>query len=212
MATPKSQRIGIWIIAIVMLVGTIGSFAVMVLANNNQQIDQARFQQLSDEFEEAKTQQASELSDKYFDTLNKFAKVPAKFNAKSVTKLATKDLITGKGGEIKEGDISYSIYYIGWNPDGKIFDQSFADDGKSLSAPLGGGQFIEGMNEGIVGMKIGGVRQITIPADLAYGEKGQGDDIPPNTPIKFIVLAIEVEEIEPSKELLDLYGQQQQQY
>jgi FKBP-type peptidyl-prolyl cis-trans isomerase FkpA len=49
---------------------------------------------------------------------------------------------------------------------------------------------IQGWKEGMKGMKIGGIREITIPSDKAYGESGQGDDIPANTPLKFVVMAI----------------------
>ena len=47
-----------------------------------------------------------------------------------------------------------------------------------------------GWYDGVEGMKIGGVREVTIPAGLAYGETGSGEDIPPNTPIKFLIMAI----------------------
>ena len=49
---------------------------------------------------------------------------------------------------------------------------------------------IGGWKKGIVGMKIGGVRELTIPSAQAYGEEGSGDDIPANTPLKFVVLAV----------------------
>lgn len=209
MATPKGQRIGIWIIAIVMTIGTLGSFAVMVLANNNQQTSTARLQELMTSYQKQVADQTDKLSAQYFATFDKYASEPAAFDAASVTELATKDLVAGNGAEIKAGDTSYSIYYIGWNPKGKVFDQSI--DGQKLKAPLAGGQFVEGMNKGVVGMKIGGVREISIPAAQAYGATGQGADIPPNTPIKFVVMAIpSVTQIQPSKELMDLYAASQQ--
>lgn len=210
MATGKSQRIGIWIIAIVMTVGTLGSFAVMVLANDNQKASQSQLTDLMAEYQKETAAQADELSNKYFDTFNKFAGEPAAYDAATVTELTTRDLTVGDGAEIKDGATDYSIYYIGWNPTGKVFDQSI--DGKKLKTPLPGGQFVEGMNKGVVGMKIGGVREISIPAAQAYGATGQGADIPPNTPLKFIVMAIpKVDEIQPSKELMDLYAASQQQ-
>lgn len=208
MATPKSQRIGIWIIAIVMTIGTLGSFAVMVLANNNQQTSAARLKELMANYQSEVTMQSDKLSAQYFDTFSSYASRPAAYDAASVTELATNDLKVGDGIEIKDGATNYSIYYIGWNPKGKVFDQSIS--GQKLKAPLAGGQFVEGMNKGVVGMKLGGVREISIPAAQAYGATGSGADIPANTPIKFIVMAIpKVNNVQPSKELMDLYAASQ---
>lgn len=210
MATAKSQRIGIWIIAIVMTIGTIGSFMVMILANDNVKNDQAKLTELMSSYQKEVSDQNDTLSGKYFATFKKYESRPAAFDAAGVTELKTDDLLVGDGAELKDGATDYSIYYIGWNPTGKVFDQSI--DGDKLKAPLAGGQFVEGMNKGVVGMKIGGVREITIPAAQAYGATGQGEDIPPNTPLKFIVLAIsKVNDIQPSKELMDLYEASQRQ-
>jgi hypothetical protein len=64
---------------------------------------------------------------------------------------------------------------------------------------------LEGWNLGIVGMKLGGVREITIPSELAYKDE-ESDVIPANSPLKFIVMLISsIEEIEPSDELYELY-------
>ena len=99
----------------------------------------------------------------------------------------------GDGAEVKN-DTKFSVYYIGWNAKGEVFDQSIAD-GK-LKAPLNldgpaNMLVIQGWKEGLVGMKIGGVRELTIPADKAYGKQSQGDKIPTNSPLKFVVMAIE---------------------
>lgn len=201
MATPKKQRIGIWIIAAVMLVGTLGSFAVMVLANENSQQDLAEQQKLYDDYMKQLEKQKAEdertakmLSDKYYSEFAKYRDMPASFDESSVgDTVATNDLKAGDGAEIKEGT-KYKAYYIGWTPKGTVFDSSFDD--KSLKAPIDTSQMslIEGWNKGVVGMKVGGVREITIPSDLAYGEEGSGEKIGPNTPIKFIVMIIETVE------------------
>lgn len=194
MATTKSQRIGIWIIAIVLTVGTIGSFFVMVLANKNAKIDleaqqsiKEKYQKIAAEYQAKVDAQSKELSAKYYPILAQYKDQVNKFNAESVNTLGKVDLLVGDGAEIKK-DSKYSAYYIGWNPDGKIFDQSIEDN--KLKAPLPGQGLISGWTEGVVGMKMGGVRELTIPADKAYGDKGQGDLIPPHTPLKFIVLVI----------------------
>lgn len=197
MATTKTQRIGIWVIAIFMAVGTIGSFAVIVIANQNGQRDQARLNELNSQWEadtkayQAKVDaQAKELSDKYFEQFNAYATRPATFDKSAVKELQKEDLVVGTEGEALTKDSTFTAYYLGWTPDGKVFDGSIADG--SLKAPLtvAPGSVIEGWTQGVEGMKIGGVREITIPSDLAYGEQGRGDSIPPNTPLKFIVMII----------------------
>jgi len=216
MATPKRQRIGIWIIAIVMVVGTIGSFAVMVLANNNSNVDKEHLKQLSEQYQkdskvyQAKVdQQAKELSDKYFSEFDQYASRPASFDRDGVKSLKTEDLKVGDGSVLGK-DATFTAYYIGWTPDGKVFDSSI-DNGK-LKAPItaSAGGVITGWTKGVEGMKIGGVRELTIPSDDGYGEKGNGSNIPPNTPLKFVIMVIPSPEVIPQpqmpQELLNAYG------
>lgn len=203
MAATRGQRIGIWIIAIFMAVGTIGSFVIIILANQNQKNEQARYTQLIEEYRAEQSEQAKELSDKYYDTLSPYASRVGTFDAASVTELKTEDLVVGDGEKLDENS-TFTAYYIGWTPDGKIFDQSI--EGDSLKAPFTvyPGAVIEGWSKGVVGMKVGGVRELTIPADQAYGETGN-QNIAPNTPLKFVLLVIPTPEpIMPSQELLDL--------
>lgn len=190
MSSTRSQRIGIWIIAIVMTIGTIGSFFVVILANKNNASDASKQQEMQAQYTEYQKKvqaQADELSKQYYEMFSQYRTLPAEFDKESVATLGTEDLKVGDGEEIKEGT-AYSAYYIGWNPWGKVFDQSI--DGDKLKAPIPGGNLIKGWNQGVIGMKMGGVRVITIPADLAYGDKAQGEDIPANTPLKFVVMAI----------------------
>lgn len=220
MATRKSQRIGIWVIAGALTIGTLGGFIAMVLAPKNAASDQARYQQLMDDYSKESTAyqakvdaQATELSAKYFDTFNQYATRPSVFAAADVTELKKEDLKIGEGESITK-DSSFSAYYIGWNPSGKVFDGSI--DGTKLKAPFSvtPGGVIPGWTEGVDGMKAGGVRELTIPADKAYGETGQGADIPANTPLKFVIMVIptpeKITQPTPSEELLKLYAQQQQ--
>ncbi len=190
MSTSTSQRVGIWVIAVVLAVGTIGSFFVIIVANNNQAKDtkvaQDLQQQCQDDMQVAQEKLSSELSKKYLKTFSKFADQPSKFDATKVKDVSSKDLLAGTGEKISDST-DYYAYYIGWTPDGKVFDGSL-NDGK-LSVPISGKGLIPGWAEGVEGMKIGGVREITIPSDKAYGSKGSGS-IPPNTPIKFVVMPI----------------------
>ncbi len=198
-----------------MVLGTIGSFLGIILANNNQQTDQARINELTAEYQkeyevyQAKVDaQAKELSAQYYETFNQFATRPAAYDAASVTELKTNDIIVGSGEDITS-DSSFTAYYIARNPTGKVFDGSI--DGNTLKAPLAvePGGVIEGWTKGVNGMKVGGVRELSIPAELAYGATGSGEDIPANTPIKFILMIIPTpEEIEApamSPELMKYY-------
>lgn len=205
MSATKGQRIGIWAIAIFMFVGTIGSFVAIVLANNNQQSDQTRANELYKAYQKEVADQSTQLSEKYFNTFNQYSSRPAAFDAASVTELQTNDIVVGDGEDITS-ESSFTAYYIGWNPTGKVFDSSI--EGTTLKAPFTAapGGVIEGWTKGVNGMKVGGVRELTIPASLAYGEQGSGADIPANTPIKFILMIIPTPAtIQPSPELLKYY-------
>ncbi len=214
MATSTAQRTGIWIIAVVLTVGTLAGFIAMILAPQNEKTDAARlqasyaeYQKATDEYQKKLQAQADKYSAIYYAGFSQYSTIPAAFTAGDVKTLASRDIVVGSGEEIKQGT-AYSAYYIGWNPKGKVFDQSI-ESGK-LKSPIAGGDQIVGWNEGVVGMKIGGVRELTIPSDKAYGPTERSADIPANTPLKFIVMAIpKVEEIkqpEVPKELLQNYG------
>lgn len=207
MATPRSQQIGIWIIAIVLLVGTLGSFFVMILGSQNQAKDQASLQKAYTEYQSDLAAQTKQLSDRYYANFAKYSTVPVAFASDDIKTVTTNDLQVGDGETITPKS-EYSAYYIGWNPKGVVFDQSI--DHGALKAPIAGGNLIEGWNEGVIGMKLGGVRQITIPSAKAYGANGHGDNIPPNTPLKFIVMAIpKVASVPMPQVLLDYYQSQQ---
>ena len=211
MATRKSQRIVIWIISIVMLVGTVGGFIAMMAAPGNEAKQQAALEAAQTQWQAAQAAQAKELSDKYFEQFSAQSSRVGEFSPEGINELKTEDLIVGDGDEVK-GDTKIAAYYLGWNPSGKIFDGSI--DGDSLKAPLAvdgpaDAAVIEGWQKGLVGMKIGGIRELTIPSDLAYGETGSGEDIPANTPLKFIVMAIPpVEEVEMPQVLKNYYERQ----
>lgn len=191
---PNTQRIGIIVIAVVMVVGTLGSFAMMILANENQQTEQERqTQELQRQYEEQQ-KVAKELSDTYYADFKVYEDRPAEFDAEAVGSSVTHvDLKKGDGEKINDDSV-YRAYYIGWNPEGVMFDSSFSGESLKSPLPISAGAVIPGWYDGVEGMRIGGVREITIPSDLAYGEKGSGDDIPPNTPLKFIVMAIPASE------------------
>lgn len=95
------------------------------------------------------------------------------------------DLTVGTGRLAELGDTA-SVHYTGWLADGKKFDSS-VDRKEPFSFRLGAGQVIKGWDEGVMGMKIGGKRKLTIPPQLGYGARGAGGVIPPNATLTFDV-------------------------
>jgi hypothetical protein len=103
------------------------------------------------------------------------------------TKLVTRDLIVGTGDFALPGK-SVSVNYVGVLYDGgKEFDSSWGPGKHPLNFQVGGEQVIPGWDEGIVGMRVGGRRELVIPPDMAYGEQGFGSVIPPNATLVFVV-------------------------
>jgi FKBP-type peptidyl-prolyl cis-trans isomerase FkpA len=95
------------------------------------------------------------------------------------------DTKIGIGAEAKAGQ-NVSVHYTGTLTDGKKFDSS-KDRGQPFVFPLGAGRVIKGWDEGVAGMKVGGVRRLTIPPQLGYGAAGAGGVIPPNATLIFEV-------------------------
>jgi peptidylprolyl isomerase len=107
------------------------------------------------------------------------------------TQLVQKDLKAGTGAEAKAGD-QVSVQYIGvLYDDGTKFDASY-DRGQPFSFKLGSGAVIPGWDQGVAGMKVGGRRELIIPADLAYGAQGQPPTIPPNATLVFVIDLVSV--------------------
>ncbi|MBV1775777.1 FKBP-type peptidyl-prolyl cis-trans isomerase [Burkholderiaceae bacterium DAT-1] len=100
------------------------------------------------------------------------------------------DITTGEGAVAERGQ-EVTVHYTGWLTDGKKFDSS-KDRGIPFSFPLGAGHVIRGWDEGVAGMKVGGVRKLTIPASMGYGARGAGGVIPPNATLVFEVELLEV--------------------
>lgn len=94
------------------------------------------------------------------------------------------DILIGEGVEVQNGD-TLQVHYIGTLEDGTKFDSS-RDREEPFEFTLGAGQVIVGWDQGLLGMKVGGIRKLTIPPELGYGENGQGS-IPANATLIFEV-------------------------
>jgi FKBP-type peptidyl-prolyl cis-trans isomerase len=101
----------------------------------------------------------------------------------AVTDLKIEDTKVGTGDAAVAGK-SVTVHYTGWLTDGTKFDSS-KNHGQPFTFQLGAGQVIRGWDQGVVGMKVGGVRKLTIPPSLGYGANGAGGVIPPNATLVF---------------------------
>ena len=199
--TSGKQRVFISIIAIVMLGSILASYAAIVMNGSSSsadssepKIDEAKIAEYTEEYEKA----VANFSEATKDDYNKFSKYLSEVKAYNETSanedgLKTKDYEVGSGAEITSKDTPYLAYYIGWCADETIFDSSFDDNenptalAKVVDPSVG---MIEGWNKGVIGMKVGGIREMTIPGELAYGENQEicGGL---NKPLKFITMAVE---------------------
>ncbi len=100
------------------------------------------------------------------------------------------DVKVGKGASPVKGKM-VKVHYTGTLENGKKFDSS-VDRNEPFSFVIGVGQVIAGWDEGVMGMKVGGKRKLTIPASLGYGRRGAGSDIPPNATLLFDVELLDV--------------------
>jgi FKBP-type peptidyl-prolyl cis-trans isomerase len=95
------------------------------------------------------------------------------------------DIKVGSGATAQRGQM-VKVHYTGWLTSGKKFDSS-VDHGQPFTFHLGGGEVIKGWDEGVEGMKVGGKRQLRIPPELAYGQRGYPPIIPPSSTLIFDV-------------------------
>ena len=128
------------------------------------------------------------LLDKPVDTKNDSAKKQVTQTTKNMetTKLIIEDEKVGTGTEAKAGD-SVTVQYVGTLTNGMVFDASRNHGEQGFTFMLGRGEVIKGWDQGVAGMKVGGKRKLTIPSDLAYGNRAVGDVIPANATLVFEV-------------------------
>ena len=116
--------------------------------------------------------------------------LPPSAPVRSESGLVSMDLVIGTGAVAEPGSL-VTVHYTGKLPDDTVFDSSL-ERGEPFQFPLGGGMVIDGWEEGIAGMKVGGKRFLIIPPDLAYGDRAVGALIPPNATLIFEVELLDV--------------------
>ena len=113
MATPRAQRIGIWIITVVMAIGAVGVYFVAILANNNDSQKNTSYQNALTQYQQQVASQAAELSSKYYATFSPYASRVHSFEKVAAQeKLMTEDLLVGDGETITD-TTPFAAYYIG---------------------------------------------------------------------------------------------------
>ena len=201
--TSLKTRIFIIIIAILMLGSIIASYAAIVAGGSNASttsesgVSEEKIAQYEAEYEAAQ-EELMEVSKDNFDKFVKYKSEIKGFNEASANEggVETRDLLKGSGDKLSEEDSNYLAYYVGWCADESIFDSTFDDEvnptgfNKILDASVG---MIEGWYTGVAGMRLGGVREITIPSELAYGDSMEicGGT---NKPLKFLVMPVSNED------------------
>ncbi|MBR0242572.1 FKBP-type peptidyl-prolyl cis-trans isomerase [Candidatus Saccharibacteria bacterium] len=197
--TSLKQRIIIAVIAVVMVGSILASYAAIVINGSkgsstaDSGVSEEKIAQYSEEYTE-KLAKFKEVSASDFKTFLPYKSEVKAYNetAANANGVQTRDLLAGTGRKLTEDDTDYLAYYIGWCADETIFDSSLDNISsptafdKALDASLG---MIEGWNVGVIGMRLGGVREVTVPGELAYGSSMEicgGYD----KPLKFLVMAV----------------------
>lgn len=188
MATSRTQRTVIWIIAITMTVGTIGAYLAIILSSRTGQTD-ATVQKQLDDAQAQKKQQEEAIKQLARDNQPLEGYTAESFASSSVTELQITDLKLGEGDAVQTG-AKVKVSYFGWTPDGTIFDSTTKKGTNTPTASafeLKEGSLIKGWVNGIPGMRVGGERKLLIPAADAYGSEGSPPLIAADTPLAFIV-------------------------
>ncbi len=202
--TSLKQRIFIIAIAVIMLGSIIASYAAIIVNGNKgssttgeTEIDEAKIAEYEEAYN-AKVSEFKELTKSDYDKFMSYKSEIKAYNENTANEngVQIKELEDGSGAEVNTDGSNYLAYYVGYCADESVFDSSFDDNdnptafAKILDPALG---MIEGWNKGVEGMKLGGIRRITIPGELAYGDSMEicGGY---NKPLRFIVMAVAKED------------------
>ena len=210
--TSTKTRVFIILIAVIMVGSIIASYAAIVASGSKStssgEVDEAKVAEYKEKLDTLQEEFVDETREDFEDFVEYKSEIVA-YNENKANEggVQVKDLKVGTGKKLAKDDTDYLAYYVGWCADESIFDSSFDSNDnpsgfKSILDPSVG--LIEGWGVGVEGMKIGGIREITIPGELAYGETMEicGGK---NKPIKFMIMTKE-----NSGSLADLYEQLQE--
>lgn len=210
--TSWKQRLGIAIIAAILLGSSVAVYVSIVLSGANSSAANTKAEEQIAKLEEEYnskyseyTAAATELNSKYFDTFKSYRSRVSSFNSGSANTdaVTSKDLKVGDGEEISSESTGYGAYYLGWCADETVFDSSFDnfESPTALNAPLivEEGAMIAGWYDGVDGMKLGGVREVTIPSTYAYGSSDVEDEsqVPcgsKDAALKFVIMPVALSE------------------
>lgn len=131
-----------------------------------------------------------DVQDAAAPTTNELTTTP--MDQPEVTELQITDLAEGSGEVAAAGD-TVTVNYVGSLTNGQVFDASANHGSSGFTFKLGAGQVIQGWDQGVAGMKVGGKRRLVIPADLAYGSQAVGGVIPANSTLVFEVELLQVQ-------------------
>ncbi len=198
--TSTKQRVWIGIIAIILVVSFIASYAAIIVANSSSSssstssLSDEKMAQYENEYSEALTAFEEGTADEYAVFSQYLSEIKSYNETTANSDLTTEDFLEGTGRELTDGDTDYIAFYVGYCADESIFDSSLDSETDptafAYALNVSGLSLIEGWNTGVVGMKLGGVREVTIPSELAYGDTTEicGGT---NKPIRFVIMAVE---------------------
>lgn len=184
-STSRGQRIAIWVIAIVMIGGTLISFLIYIIAVMNPSVnsDQIMYEKALEKAQQEMLEEemAKSQYQVFYDGV-----LPEPFDGAAVTELSVEVLREGDGAVVADTD-TISANYSGWDSNGAIFDTTkTSPDVETTPRSFNLQQVIKGWTQGLAGQKVGGVYLLTIPAEMAYGSTDSGTGRPVG-PLKFVV-------------------------
>lgn len=201
--TSVGQRVAIGIIAFFMLGSIIASYAAIIVSNSkssdssSSKLSSERMEYYQNKYAQAASN-FKEVSKNDYKTFSAYLSEIKAYNETSANDggVQARDILAGSGRTIGEKDGDYLAYYVGWCADESIFDSSLDNDKnpssfvKALDTSVG---MIEGWYQGVQGMKLGGIREITVPGNLAYGDQTEicGGY---NKPLRFLVMPVASED------------------
>lgn len=191
-STTRGQRMAIWIIAIVMIGGTLVGFLVYMIAVTNPSVnsDQIMYEKALEKAQQ-EAEETAKVTAEYQVFYDGVSAAP--FDGDSITALTVETLREGDGSVVADTD-TISANYSGWDSTGAIFDTTKrSPDATTTPISFSLQQVIKGWTQGLTGQKVGGVYLLTIPADMAYGSTDDGSGRPIG-PLKFVVEIVNIEE------------------